>query len=338
MEQSLVSVVIPIYNVEKYLNRCVDSIVNQTYRNLEIILVDDGSPDRCPELCDAWARKDRRIRVIHKENAGLGMARNSGLELASGKYICFFDSDDYVDITIIEKCVKNAEEYCSDAVIFGCWSVDEDGKTTRKMIDHSRYLYRGDEIRELLLPGMFTYQFGFGISAWGKLYRRELFSEFGLVFRSEREIISEDAYFALEFYGKASVVTIVPENLYFYLNRSSSLSRVFRPDRQKKNDVFLNNSLEFIADTGLPDMVARHLTARYHFYTIAAMKQLMMSDLTEEQKRKALEEIFRSPTLRATLSADVLALEKPAMRLFFCSLKLRQHWLCRMMLKYKIKN
>ena len=89
-----VTVVLPIYNVEKYLDRSVKSIVEQTYTNLEIILVDDGSPDMCPQMCDEWARKDKRIKVIHKKNAGLGMARNTGIDNASGDYICFFDSDD----------------------------------------------------------------------------------------------------------------------------------------------------------------------------------------------------------------------------------------------------
>lgn len=84
-----ISVVLPIYNVEKYLNRCLKSVVNQTYKNIEIILVDDGSTDQCPELCEEWSRKDKRIKVIHKENAGLGMARNTGIENATGKYICF---------------------------------------------------------------------------------------------------------------------------------------------------------------------------------------------------------------------------------------------------------
>ena len=119
MNQGLVTVVLPIYNVEKYLDRCMKSIVNQTYRNLEIILVDDGSPDHCPEICDRWAETDNRIRVIHKENAGLGMARNTGIENASGEYICLFDSDDYVALDLVEKAYTLAQESQADIVIFG---------------------------------------------------------------------------------------------------------------------------------------------------------------------------------------------------------------------------
>ena len=102
----LISVVVPVYRVEPYLDRCVASIVNQTYRNLEIILVDDGSPDRCPAMCDAWAEKDRRIKVIHKANGGLSDARNVGLQLAQGNYVAFIDSDDWIDLRFIEILYK----------------------------------------------------------------------------------------------------------------------------------------------------------------------------------------------------------------------------------------
>ena len=94
--EPLISVIVPIYKVEEYLNRCVESLVNQTYKNLEIILVDDGSPDNCPEMCDRWAKQDKRIRVIHKKNGGLSDARNAGMRIATGEYIAFVDSDDLV--------------------------------------------------------------------------------------------------------------------------------------------------------------------------------------------------------------------------------------------------
>ena len=110
MSGTLISVVLPIYNVEKYLNRCIKSIITQTYKNLEVILVDDGSPDHCPRICDEWAKKDARIKVIHKKNEGLGMARNTGIENATGEYICFVDSDDYIAPDTIEKVICNQRE------------------------------------------------------------------------------------------------------------------------------------------------------------------------------------------------------------------------------------
>lgn len=103
MNNSLISVVVPVYKVEDYLDECIQSLVNQTYSDLEIILVDDGSPDKCPQMCDDWARRDSRIRVIHKTNGGLSSARNAGLDVVSGDYVSFIDSDDYVENTMYEK-------------------------------------------------------------------------------------------------------------------------------------------------------------------------------------------------------------------------------------------
>ena len=127
MSNGLVTIVLPIYNVEKYLNRCINSIVNQTYKNLEIILVDDGSPDKCSQMCDEWEKKDTRIKVVHKQNEGLGMARNTGIENATGDYICFFDSDDYLELTAIEKLYKLAKKTDSDIVTYGYSKVDDSG-------------------------------------------------------------------------------------------------------------------------------------------------------------------------------------------------------------------
>ena len=118
-ENALISVIVPIYKVERYLNKCLDSIVNQTYKELEIILVDDGSPDGCPKICDEWGLKDSRIKVIHKANAGLGLARNSGLEVATGKYVVFVDSDDYAELTMIENLYHCLLKTNADTVIGG---------------------------------------------------------------------------------------------------------------------------------------------------------------------------------------------------------------------------
>ena len=104
MSKPLISVIVPIYKVEKYLNKCVDSIINQTYKNLEIILVDDGSPDSCPDICDKYEKKDNRVKVIHKKNGGLSDARNAGLDIANGEYISFIDSDDEIEASFVEKC------------------------------------------------------------------------------------------------------------------------------------------------------------------------------------------------------------------------------------------
>ena len=127
MSNDKISVIIPVYKVEKYLNKCVESVINQTYKNLEILLVDDGSPDKCPEMCDAWAKKDSRIKVIHKQNGGVADARNIGIENATGKYIAFIDSDDYLNKTMYQKLFEKITTTNSDICMCGFINVYEDG-------------------------------------------------------------------------------------------------------------------------------------------------------------------------------------------------------------------
>ena len=123
-----ISIIVPIYNVENYLDKCIKSIVNQSFKNLEIILVDDGSPDRCPQMCDAWAERDARIRVIHKENGGPSSARNAGIELASGDYVIFLDPDDYwMGTNALCHLYEIAIQFNADVVRGEYVSIDEDG-------------------------------------------------------------------------------------------------------------------------------------------------------------------------------------------------------------------
>lgn len=124
----MISTIIPVYNVDNYLPKCVDSIINQTYKNLEIILVDDGSLDRCPDICDEYAKKDKRIIVIHKKNGGLSDARNAGLEIAKGEYISFIDSDDYINEHMYEDMLSAIENVDADLCICGYDRVNDDGE------------------------------------------------------------------------------------------------------------------------------------------------------------------------------------------------------------------
>lgn len=124
----MISVIVPVYQAEKHLNRCVDSIINQKYRDIEVILIDDGSTDNSGNICDNYAKQDKRIKVLHKKNAGVSAARNSGLEIATGDYITFVDSDDYIDSCMYSRMVKIAEEYSCDVVMCDC--MKEDGETS----------------------------------------------------------------------------------------------------------------------------------------------------------------------------------------------------------------
>ena len=148
----LVSIIVPVYNVEKYLNRCINSIVGQSYKNTEIILVDDESPDNCPKMCDEWKLKDNRIIVIHKKkNGGLGYARNSGMSIARGEYITFIDSDDWIDNKHIESLVNLIEKNKSDCVLGGHTIVKANGKQIKSPIKLKKEIYNDEEIIEYIV-------------------------------------------------------------------------------------------------------------------------------------------------------------------------------------------
>ncbi len=330
----LVTVVIPIYNVEQYLDRCINSVVNQTYKNLEIILVDDGSPDNCPAMCDAWVQKDSRIKVVHKENGGLGYARNSGMEVATGKYIFFFDSDDSIELTLVEKCVNAAQEHNSELVIFGRNNVYDDGRVEPRAIKVSDLYFEGEAVKTEILPYLYTYELGFGVSAWGKMYSLEMLRNNSLLFKSEREIISEDSYFTLELFSVLNNLSIVPECLYNYYKRDNSLSRAYKEGRQERNDVFLNKCLEYIESAQLPKKTTYHVMSRYHGLTLGTLMQIYRSDLPKDKKKKELKSVMKNPNLVATLGDEVLCLDSKVARLFWKVLRKKCYFLCNLLLWY----
>ena len=235
------SVVLPIYNVEKYLNRCFDSVMNQTYKNLEIILVDDGSPDNCPQICDDWARIDNRIKVVHKKNAGLGEARNSGLDVATGDFIAFFDSDDYIDKRLFEELYTVIITKNPDLIEFGHYNVDKQGNVIKTFVPKtSSEMFEGKEVLSKFLPELICTDPKTGaasdllMSAWSCLYRRQLLVECNFRFVSEREYISEDVYSLMKLMPNLHSVNIVQKAYYFYCENGQSLTHVYKPDRFEK--------------------------------------------------------------------------------------------------------
>ena len=170
-ESRMISVIIPVYKVEKYLDKCIESVVGQTYSDLEIILVDDGSPDGCPAMCDAWAEKDGRIKVIHKPNGGLSSARNAGLVKASGEYVFFLDSDDTISANCIELLADAVRHDNSDICIANVARIDENGKPIKALLfDSDMLLSKDDVFEDIAKKGLFAY-----VISCGRLYRRNLF-------------------------------------------------------------------------------------------------------------------------------------------------------------------
>lgn len=234
----LLSVIIPVYNVEKYLDECVTSVVNQTYQNLEIILVDDGSPDRCGEMCDNWAAKDGRIKVIHKQNQGLGFARNSGIDAATGDYMAFLDSDDYVEQSMYEKLMMKAIETDSDIVVSGYNIQNSDGTFDAISDFGVEKTFEKDEILQLSLD--FVIHKG-NLSSRYEIACRSVFRRKTITtkFLSEREIVSEDYHYQIAATLCASKVTFIQDYLFNYRYNSSGLSKNFSFEKFKKSQKLL---------------------------------------------------------------------------------------------------
>ena len=209
-----ISVIVPVYKVEPYLDRCVQSIVDQTYENLEIILVDDGSPDNCPAMCDAWAKKDPRIRVIHKPNGGLSDARNAGMAAATGDYLAFVDSDDQVSVHYLEFLYRAIEEQHADLSACDLQLVYEDRENTIEPPIYQAEAYASEQALETLIHGT-----GFRAVAWNKLYRRSLLE--GEAFAVGR--CNEDEFFTYRILAKTEHLAYVDAKLYYYLQRAGSI-------------------------------------------------------------------------------------------------------------------
>lgn len=220
MHTPLISIIIPVYNVEPYLQRCLDSVINQTYTNLEIILVDDGSPDNCPKICDEYAAKDERIIVMHKENGGLSDARNAGTEHAHGDYIYYLDSDDELPLDSIHTFIEYARIYSEAEIIVGKMYCPQNESLYNKQLFDSVYTFNSN--KELRLHFWSTHN-QLPVNACNKLLSRKFFLENNLFFK--KGIIHEDNLWMFLVVQKAKNVICINKNTYIrYLNPNSIMT------------------------------------------------------------------------------------------------------------------
>ena len=210
------SVIVPVYNVEKYLDRCINSIISQKYNNFELILVDDGSPDNCPEICDNWAKKDSRIKVIHKENGGLSSARNAALDIAKGDYILFVDSDDYVESNYFDEIEKFAER--NSLIVFTAIQKKPNGDKKReiKNLDNSYSIF--EKTKYLISSRIIN-------TVWSKIFDRGLIEKYNMRF-GEKFVPAEDFAFSMQYLLLCENVLVINNSIYVYDERNlNSLSR-----------------------------------------------------------------------------------------------------------------
>ena len=224
----LISVIIPVYNVEKYLDKCIISVLNQTYKNLEIILIDDGSTDKSGLLCDEWAKKDNRIIVKHKENSGVSATRNLGIEIATGDFIGFVDPDDYIDVTMYEKMISASNNGEYDIICCNYYYGDEHNYKIN--IPIKEYIKMNKkEYQEFSLK--------YGGQVWNKIYKREYME--GKKFSSNIHVL-EDLLFNLDISKDKINVLYIDKPLYYYFSNPTS---VLKKDIKKQSQEKILSSL-----------------------------------------------------------------------------------------------
>lgn len=281
MTEPLISIVVPIYKVEKYLSRCVDSILNQTYCNIEIILVDDGSPDQCGVICDKYQKRDKRIKVIHKKNGGLSDARNIGIKIAQGEYITCIDSDDFVSPFFLENLWTAIQK--SKCEIATSWFID---------------YYEGDKIPEIQKLDIkdiqvldrekfyqrLLYQDGVEVSAWGKLYKANLFQ--GVEYPVGK--LYEDIPTTYLLVEKTDKIAVIPNIDYFYFQRKTSIAQATFSIRKMDAIRHMDDFKNFIS-INYP-LLKKAAECRY-FSTVCNIFFQIQSPEFEKQRKELWNEI-----------------------------------------------
>lgn len=266
-----ISVIVPIYKVEDYLHRCIDSIINQTYTNLEIILVDDGSPDNCPMICDEYAEKDSRIRVVHKKNGGLSDARNAGLDIATGEYIMFIDSDDFVDIEMMESMMKNMIDNNVDMVVCNIKYVYEDREVV-KYNQSDRILDRYEAMEEYLKDGVVQ------AIACNKLYNKVMLD--GIKFKLNKT--NEDEFFTYKVVDRCKKIYYNSKPFYNYLQRNTSIMGKYSIKRLDGVEASYER-LSFIREK-YPSL---YINEKRNFYNLCIYSyQMILKDTGIDQDKK----------------------------------------------------
>lgn len=276
MDEMLISVIVPIYNAEKYLKICIDSIINQSYYNIQIILVDDGSEDNCPAICDEYAQLDTRIIVIHKKNQGLVLARKSGLQIATGEYITFVDADDYIDMDTYEKIVNNINYDMPDIIAYDLIEEYSD-RTVKKENQFSAGLYKEEQLKEKIYPKMLStgvfFEYGILPNLVCKFIRNDFAKKAGIEVNGEVRF-GEDADATFQYMAKAQSVQIIHYAPYHYCKREGTMVQA---SVKKECIKYLQSDLEkTFFEAGIYETMKNQLADYINFVTLLKNPQAVL--------------------------------------------------------------
>lgn len=281
--EDLISIIVPIYNAEKYIEKCIESILSQTYKNLEIILIDDGSPDKCGDICDKYAKEDKRIKVIHKKNEGVSVARNIGIDTSNGKWIAFIDADDWIEKEYICDLINKAKEQNADIAL--CTYNRVTGKNIEKINNVSKKKEFNAE--EYLIMAL-NPQTGFGYS-WIKLFKKSIIKDTRF---DGSLLVAEDALFNIQISKNMNKAVALSENLYNYRNNENSVVKKFD---DKYADKYLNamkKNKKYIFENYQKDSIKQSYYNFVAFHVmLVAVNYCYHPENKCKNKRKLLKEI-----------------------------------------------
>lgn len=335
------SVIIPVYNVESYLERCVDSIRKQTFSDLEIILIDDGSADASGRICDELAKKDRRIRVIHKQNEGQGIARNHGLDNAHGKYVAFVDSDDYMETDAYEFIIGRMEEKNVQLACFGYTQDDAEGRSVYRSVIKER-TYQKDEIKKQFL----LHFFGDdpkeddlrGVSACMSVYRMDIINENSIRFLSERKVFSEDTIFNLDYCKYIDKAMACQRRLYHYCLKEDSFTKGYQEGRWELTVHFTKLLKEYAGEYGIEEEVSDRIRMVLWVSLMDSVKQevRLMGSLSYKQVRTNIRNICSRSEVRTLIrELDTEGLNKKQKLFYRC---MKHKWYGSLILLSYLRN
>ena len=306
MRKPLISIIVPVYNVEKYLSKCLDSLVNQTYENIEIVCVDDGSTDSSGAICDEYAKKDARIKVIHNENEGASAARNTALKVIRGEYIMFVDGDDWIDKDTCECCVNVLEQHDVDLIL---WSYSREYGTSikpKRIFEHQSKYFNSQDVHEKIFRrcvGLYGDELNRVenmdsiITIWGKLYKRNIIKD--LYFRDVQEIGTEDTLFNIYAIYNVKSAFYIDRHMYHYRRDNVvSLTSTYRSDLYTRWQRLYDYIEAFIKEKDLGDDFINALNNRIALGICGLGLNIMSSDKSAVMKIKEIKDIISTERYR----------------------------------------
>lgn len=318
---TLVSVIVPVYNVEKYLRQCLDSLQEQTYKNIEVVMVDDGSKDSSGKICDEYAKKYKNFYVVHKENAGLGMARNTGFEHIHGEYVTFLDSDDYLDNDCIEILYNTILKQQVDMCKGGFKRVIDSGEVISKR-KFQNELFKGDCVKMELLPRMIgsspSKHDSIEMCVWGAIYKTKIIKLHKIKFPSERELISEDLVFNIDYLQYAEGACTIQEMGYNYRINLKSLTTSYRPDRFEKSKYYYLKMSEKLQNLSYDQYTLQRLDRMFFIFLRVCIRQenIRISKNKISVSINQIKKICQDPIVKNSIYSYPIKLLEFKQRLF----------------------